>query len=138
MQQYLRDQIDWPQAFPATEYAERRSRVRKALSAKGINAIYVTIPANLTYLTGYDMIWYHMRNLTGLLTRVDSDKTVWFDGIGHTTIVSTTPEIQDVVYFQREPSAALIRQLAKEIAARGLAKARLALEPWGYSPMARS
>ncbi len=134
MQQYLRDQIDWPQAFPATEYSERRSRVRKVLAAKGVDAIYVTTPANLTYLTGYDMIWYHIRNLTGLLIRANSDKTVWFDGIGHTTIVSTTPEIQDVVYFQRESVSTLIRQLAKELAARGLAKARIALEPWGYSP----
>lgn len=134
MQRYLRDQIDWPQAFPATEYAERRQRVRKAMTAKGIEALYVTIPANLTYLTGYDMIWYHMRNLTGLLIRADSDKTVWFDGIGHTTIVSTTPEVHDVVYFQRESSANLLRQLAKEIAARGLARARIALEPWGYAP----
>src|SRR5262249_37019621 len=130
MQRYLRDQVDWPQAFPAAEYAERRRRLRAALSAKGLDAIYVTTPANLTYLTGYDMVWYHSRNLTGLLLRADSDRTVWFDGVGHTTIVSTTPEIAEVVWFQREPVAALVRQVAGEIGARGLARARIALEPW--------
>ena len=76
MKSYLRKQVDWPQAFPTREYAERRQKVRTALSAKGIDAIYVTTPANLTYLTGYDMIWYHTRNLTGLLIRADSDQTV--------------------------------------------------------------
>lgn len=136
MQRYLRDQIDWPQAFPAAEYAERRSRVRKALAAKGIDAIYVTIPANLTYLTGYDMIWYHTRNLTGLLLRADKDETVWFDAVGHTTLVSTTPEIRDVVWFQREPVAALMCQIAREVVSRGLGKARIAIEPWSYAPHA--
>ena len=137
MKSYLRKQVDWPQAFPAREYAERRQKVRTALSAKGIDAIYVTTPANLTYLTGYDMIWYHTRNLTGLLIRADSDQTVWFDAVGHTTLVSTTPEISEVVWFQREAVASLIRQVAREFGARGLAKARIALEPWGYSPHGR-
>jgi len=76
MQTYLREQVDWPQAFSADEYAERRRKVRTALSAKGIDAIYITTSANLTYLTGYDMIWYHMRNLTGLLLRADSEDSV--------------------------------------------------------------
>jgi len=134
MQDYLRKQVDWPQAFPAEEYAERRRKVRAALSAKGLDAIYVTTPANLTYLTGYDMIWYHSRNLTGLLIRADSDQTVWFDAVGHTTLVLTTPTITDIVWFQREPVDSLIRQIGRELRHRGLGRARIALEPWGYSP----
>jgi len=31
MQAYLRKQVDWPQAFSADEYAERRRKVRAAL-----------------------------------------------------------------------------------------------------------
>ena len=72
MQTYLRRQIDWPQPFPAEEYQARREKVRKALAAKKIDALYVTMPANLNYLLGYDMIWYHLRCLTGLLIRADS------------------------------------------------------------------
>jgi len=137
MQAYLRKQVDWPQAFSADEYAERRRKVRAALSAKGLDALYVTTPANLTYLTGYDMIWYHTRNLTGLLLRADSDQTVWFDGVFHTTIVSTTPQITDVVWFARQPVAATIRQIAQEFGARGLGRSRIAFEFWGYSPHGR-
>jgi Xaa-Pro aminopeptidase len=134
MQTYLRRQIDWPQPFPAEEYQARREKVRKALAAKKIDALYVTMPANLNYLLGYDMIWHHLRCLTGLLIRADSDKTLLFDATGHTTLVSTTPEVQEVVWLEREAVAKLIEQIAKEFAARGLARARVALEPWAYSP----
>ena len=136
MKSYLRQQIDWPQAFPPEEYAERRKKVRDVLTKQNIDALYVTTPANLTYLLGYDMIWYHLRNLTGLLIRADRDDTLFFDAIGHTTIVSTTPEIKEVIWFERESVDTLIEKIGKEFAARGLAKARIATEPWGYSPHA--
>ena len=93
MKTYLRDQVDWQQPFPAEEYAVRRARVRKALTDSSLDAIFVTAPANITWLTGYDMIWYHLQNLTGVLVRADSDDTVFFDSSAHTTIISTTPEI---------------------------------------------
>ena len=99
MQTYLRDQIDWPQAFPAEEYAERRAKVCKALADAGLDAIYVTTPANITWLTGYDMIWYHLENLTGVLLRADTGEALFFDSVAHTTIVSTTPEIAEIVWL---------------------------------------
>ncbi len=60
MQTYLRDQIDWESAFPLDEYPERLGKVRREMLARGIDTLYVTTPANLTWLTGYDMIWYHL------------------------------------------------------------------------------
>ena len=98
MNNYLRDQIDWEQPFPPEEYASRRARVRESLAAANLDAILVTTPANITWLTGYDMIWYHLQNLTGLLVRADSDDTVLFDSTAHTTIISLTPAISDVIY----------------------------------------
>ena len=80
MQTYLRDQIDWEQPFSPEEYATRRHRVRLALHRAGLDAIYITNPADLTWLTNYDMIWYHLQNLTGLLLRADRDEDVFFDG----------------------------------------------------------
>lgn len=136
MQTYLRHQIDWPQAFPPEEYAGRRKKVREELAKRKLDAIYVTTPANLTYLLGYDMIWYHLRNLTGLLIRADRDETLFFDAVGHQTIVSTTPEIREVVWFERESVDKLIDLIAGEFAARGLARAHIAVEGWGYSPHA--
>jgi hypothetical protein len=44
MQTYLRDQIDWPQAFPPAAYAERRAEVCKALAEANLDAIDITAP----------------------------------------------------------------------------------------------
>jgi Xaa-Pro aminopeptidase len=136
MQDYLRKQIDWPQPFSDQEYADRLARVRAALQGAKLDAIYVTTPANLTWLAGYDMIWYHTRCLTGMLIRADSDKTVWFDGVGHTTIVSLTPAIKDVVWCKSENVTDLVHKVVDGIAPRIGAQARIGLEPWGYSPHA--
>ena len=134
MQDYLKDQVDWEQPFPAEEYAGRRARVRQALAERGLDAIYITNPADLTWLTNYDMIWYHMQALTGLLVCADRDETVFFDSPSHTTIVSTTPEIREAVLMGYGRSH--VEQIAEALAARGLAKARVAIQPWGYSPHA--
>ena len=136
MQQYLREQVDWPQAFPESEYAERVGKVRAALAADGLDAIYVTHPANLTYLTGYDMIWNHLRSLTGVLIRADSDTTVFFDQRTHTTMVFTTPEIREIVWLDDSGYVESIDVIARELEALGLGKAAIGIEKWGYSPHA--
>lgn len=134
IQKHLRDQVDWEQPFTPAEYADRRRRVREALADRNLDAIYVTNPADLTWLTGYDMIWYHLKNLTGMLVRADRDETTFFDSPSHTTIVSTTPEITDwvVMSYNRDH----LSQLVEGVAARGLAKARIALQPWNFAPHA--
>ncbi len=140
MQTYLRNQIDWPQAFPAEEYAERRAKVCRALADAGLDAIYVTTPANITWLTGYDMIWYHLENLTGVLLRADTGEALFFDSVAHTTIVSTTPEIAEVVWLDGAAVSGTadeaIQVIVDEVGRRGLAGSRIALELWGYAPHA--
>ncbi len=39
MQRYLRERIDWPQAYPGEEYALRRAKPRDALATRGIDGI---------------------------------------------------------------------------------------------------
>ncbi|MGH6719685.1 MAG: M24 family metallopeptidase [Alphaproteobacteria bacterium] len=136
IQGYLREQIDWAQPFPPEEYAARRARVRERLAQADLDAIYVTLPADLTWLTGYDMIWYHGRNMTGLLVRADRDETVFFDYAGHVTLVSTTPEIREAVWYARGDVKDHIDVIAGALASRGLATSRLAVQRWGYAPHA--
>jgi Xaa-Pro aminopeptidase len=140
MQQHVRDQVDWEQPFPAEEYADRRARVRKALADANLDAILVTTPANITWLTGYDMVWYHLQNLTGLLVRADSDDTVFFDSSAHTNIISVTPEISDVIYVDAAAVSGTVEEsisaIVGGVASKGLASSRIALEMWGYAPHA--
>ena len=140
MKPYLRSQIDWQQPFPAEEYAARRAKVRAALSDAGLDAILATTPANITWLTGYDMIWYHLQNLTGVLVQADSDATVFFDSSAHTTIISTTPEIGEVIYVDAAAVSGTVDEsisaVVDGIAGKGLGKSRIGLEMWGYTPHA--
>jgi Xaa-Pro aminopeptidase len=140
MKSYVRDQVDWEQPFPSEEYAARRNRVRKALADENLDAILVTTPANITWLTGYDMIWYHLQNLTGILVRADSDDTLFFDSSAHTNIVSTTPEIMEVVYVDAAAVSGTVEEsitaVVGGIADKGLGASRIGLEMWGYAPHA--
>ena len=140
MKPYLRDQVDWEQPFPPQEYAARRAKVRKALEESNLDAIYITTPANITWLTGYDMIWYHLQNLTGVLVRADAEDIVFFDSTAHTTIISTTPEISEVVYVDAAAVSGTVDEsisaIAGGLAERGLGLGRIGLEMWGYAPHA--
>lgn len=69
-----------------------------------------------------------------MLVMADTEETVWFDETDHATLVYTTPEIQVVVWFQIGSAIPYTEQIALSLSTRGLAKARIALEPWGYNP----
>jgi len=68
----------WAAAFPPEEYKARHARVRAELARSGIDTLYVTSPANLAYLTGYDSRWYRRSPPTGLAVRQDSEETIFF------------------------------------------------------------
>ena len=137
MEEYLRTQTNWPQPFPTQEYATRRKRVRDALLSAQLDAIYVTTPADLTWLTGYDMIYYNLGTLTGCLVRADNEELVFFDSHLHVSIVSTTPEIPEVIYFDHGGGETPpVDVIVREIRSRGLASSRIGLQQWGYSPHA--
>ena len=134
METYLRSEVDWPQAFPPQEYARRRQAVRDTLDRAGLDALYVTSPANLTWLLGYDMIWYHLECVTGALLRADRDELVFFDSRAHISLVSTTPEITEVVYFEGDGHSSPVDVIGAELEKRGLGNTHVGLEQFGYSP----
>ncbi len=41
------------------------------MTATDFDTVLVTPRADLAILTGYDMIWYHLQNVTGTLVRAD-------------------------------------------------------------------
>ena len=111
MQEYLREQVDWPQAFPEEEYAQRLAKVRSALKAAGLDAIYVTHPANVTYLTGYDMIWNHLRSLTGFFVSVANAifRSAQLKHAGHFRRKCTAPDKAVATQINEQPLACEIR-----------------------------
>ena len=65
--------------FPNEEYDARRAKVRQRMADRGIDVLYVSSPRNITYLTGFDIIWFYHASPTGLVIRTDDPKVLFFD-----------------------------------------------------------
>lgn len=134
MHQALRDQVDWQQPFPHEEYVARQGNVRSALQAKGYSGILVTSPADLNYLFGYDQVWFSHDTLSACFLPADDDAHVFFDNDGHELLISTTPEIRTVHYFDRGKVTSHIASIADDVIRRGWARGRIALQARSYGP----
>lgn len=132
-----KDKADWPQPFPAEEYRQRRQRVADRLRQNGLDAMLVTNPADIYYLTGYDMIWFHLRFLTSCLVTSNGDEVQFFDYPGHTSIVETTPEIKHITWMTRESPEKDASVIASVLVELGLGGRKVAVQKWGYVPHAR-
>ena len=75
------ERSDGSTALPFTpdEYRGRIAKLCEALAERSLDAIYVTDPANLYYLTGYNSFWFDVRNATGVLVRVSTQEVTLFD-----------------------------------------------------------
>ncbi len=88
--------------FPPDEYRARHRRVREEMERGRIDTLFVSSPPNITYLTGYDSIWYHVTTPTGLALKADSDEVLFFDSAGHVElvpVVACTEVLTEVIYF---------------------------------------
>jgi Xaa-Pro aminopeptidase len=85
--------------FEETEYRERQARVRAAMAERGIDILYVTSPANLLYLTGYEAVWYPPRLPVGVAVLRHDEAVVVFDWIRHEGYVRMGVLADDAVLF---------------------------------------
>ena len=113
-----------------------RFHQRNMKRAAGHDALLVTNPADLTYLTGYDMIWYHLRSLVSCFLIVETAEIVFFDYVGHETIVRTTPAIGEVRWFYREDYKSAAHEIVSGVSAARSGGNRIAVQRWGYCPHA--
>jgi Xaa-Pro aminopeptidase len=85
--------------FSIEEFSDRRKRVRATMESRGIDILYVTSPANLFYLTGYEAIWYPNRLPLGLAMSRDRPEIVFFDWTRHDAYVATRVLCDEIVLF---------------------------------------
>ena len=57
---------EWAAAFPPEEYRARLEAVCREMARCGIDTLFVSSPANIVYLTGYDSRWFRRSTPTGL------------------------------------------------------------------------
>lgn len=119
--------------FPPEEYRERRDRVRAAMTARGIDLLYVTSPANLFYLTGYEAIWYPGRLPLGAVIDRRGPDVTFFDWTRHEAYVSTRVLCDEVIYMEYGAASA---RVAETFARRGWLALTVGVEWHSFTPAA--
>ena len=125
--------------FPPEEYADRLARTRAEMARLGIDLLYVTSPANITWLTSYDSLWYRRSAPTGFAIRQDGG-TLFFDKLGHRGLAQNLGNaIEEAVYFPRGGGdenawGELIAFVADTLKGRGWLKGKAAVEHWASAP----
>ncbi|MGB9965682.1 M24 family metallopeptidase [Halobacterium hubeiense] len=61
--------------FPSSEYDRRIERTKARMAEEGLDALFVSDPANMNYLTGYDGWSFYVHQ--GLVVLPDRDEPVW-------------------------------------------------------------
>ena len=126
---------DWGPPFSAEEYASRLARTKAEMSARDIDLLFVTSPPNLTWLTGYDSIWYRRTTPTGLAICLSADITLFFDSGSHVDLVkSGTGLFDDAVFFDRRKHGPAVDTIVEALSERGWLTGRAALERWSLAP----
>ena len=64
-----------------------------------IDVLLVSSPPNITYLTGYDMIWYYLTSPVSVAVHGDSGQTVFFEVPYHQPTVEWHAVVDDAEYF---------------------------------------
>jgi Xaa-Pro aminopeptidase len=129
----LRPTIPERLPFPVDEYRDRLGRVRAAMAGRGMDLLYVTSPANLFYLTGYEAIWYPSRLPLGAIIDCGSPEVIFFDWSRHDAYVSTRVLCDEVFFvdYGRAP-----QMVADVFAQLGLSKRIVGIEWFSPNPSA--
>ena len=107
---HIRPSIPKHLPFAVEEYRERIEKVRVAMAQRGIDVLYVTSPANLYYLTGYQAIWYPNRLPLGAVLQRTDEAVVFFDWTRHVSYVSTQVLCDEVVLMDYANATDIVAQ----------------------------
>jgi Xaa-Pro dipeptidase len=61
--------------FPEKEYRQRIKKTKERMQTEGIDVLFVSQPANMNYLTGYDGWSFYVHQ--GIIVSLDQDEPMW-------------------------------------------------------------
>ena len=121
--------------FSPDEYAARLARARAAMEAADLDAVFVTDPSNMAWLTGYDGWSFYVHQ--GVLLPREGGPVWWgraMDAVG-ARLTTWLPEADIAGYddsYVQNPDKHPMADLARRIADRGLAQGRIGVELDNY------
>ena len=92
----------------------------------------VSSPPNITYLTGYDMVWYYLTSPVSVAVHAESGQTVFFEVPYHQPTVEWHAVVDDAEYFGDGQSPA--EQIVNFLKGRGWLKGNVGVEDWSRAP----
>ncbi|MEH6830836.1 MAG: ectoine hydrolase DoeA [Sulfitobacter sp.] len=122
--------------FTTDEYLSRIAKTRKAMAAKGLEAIFVTDPSNMSWLTGYDGWSFYVHQ--GVLLTLEGEPVWWgraMDALGakRTVFMQDNDSIRGYDdTFVQNPEKHPMQELAGLIKSHGLEGANIGVELDNY------
>ena len=110
-------------AFPEEELQRRLAAVRQALKRRGLDALVVSVPENIYYLTGLDHWGYFACHV--LVVPADSDMALACRAMERITVEN---QVTNAEFRGHADTAELYDEVLQILADRGLTTARLGIE----------
>jgi Xaa-Pro dipeptidase len=127
--------------FSVTEYRERLSRVREIMARKKINLLFLSAPASLFYISGYQAEWYQSQSpkiwppASGIAIHVDNDNFIDFDTEEEEVLSRYTSISSDTrIYRETADTTAMPSWIVQELKKEGWLPGTVGLEMWSYRP----
>jgi Xaa-Pro dipeptidase len=127
-------------AFEPAEYAGRLGRLRRAMSAAGVDVVLLTRPESMCWLHGYTARWYRHAGppewpaLATSVVRADRDEVLHFDFGGEEELLLATSVCRDVRVYPSEAVDGALGFLVRELASAGWLDGRVGRERRGVPP----
>lgn len=121
--------------FSPAEYSDRLTKTRAEMAARGLDAVFVTDPSNMAWLTGYDGWSFYVHQ--GVLLALEGEPVWWgraMDAVGAgltTWLAKDNIRGYDDTYVQN-PAKHPMEDLSALIKERGLSAACIGLEMDNY------
>lgn len=134
---------DWAAVFPPDEYRARLDAVCREMARCQVDTLFVSSPANIVYLTGYDSRWFRRSTPTGLAIRQETQELLFFDDVSHRSLVSHGPGvIAKTAFFARFRDTVregwiyrnTVDDIADTLKAKGWHRGTTAVEHWALAP----
>ena len=127
--------------FSVNEYRERLNRVRKLMVQEKIDVLFLSAPASLFYISGYQVEWYESQSpkiwppASGIAIHVDHDNFIHFDTEEEEILARYTSIPSDTrIYRETAETTEMLSWIVQELKKEGWFPGTVGLEMWSYRP----
>ena len=126
--------------FPAEEFRDRLTRIRRHMAKAGIDMLYLMAPESMYYVSGYQTEWYQAQSpkqwpaSSAIAVHVDHDKFILFDSEREAVLDRIFSASTDTRFFPRDSLRDGAQFTVGELKAAGWLNGTVGMEFWSYRP----